>query len=168
MITIFTTPKPFKGKIDIIQRNAILSWKNLHPLCEIILFGKDEGVSEIANELNLKHVSKINCNKWGTQLVNSIFETAQKISGHGLMAYVNADIMLTSDFIQAIQRITKHPFLAIGQRYDLDIDYLVDFYNPSYKKKINFLINKSCILHGKTGIDYFIFSRGRVYWLFYI
>ncbi len=32
MITIFAIPKPFKGHIDVIQRNAIQSWTKLSPL----------------------------------------------------------------------------------------------------------------------------------------
>ena len=53
MITIFTIPKPFKGHINTIQRNAIQSWMQLKPECEIILFGDDYGVSDIAKEFGL-------------------------------------------------------------------------------------------------------------------
>ena len=43
MITIFSTPKPFSGHNEIIQRNALQSWKRLHQDIEILLFGDDEG-----------------------------------------------------------------------------------------------------------------------------
>ena len=42
MLTIFSTPKPFRGHIGVIQRNAIESWKRIHPDVEIILFGDEE------------------------------------------------------------------------------------------------------------------------------
>jgi len=50
MITFFTTPKPFRGHIGVIQRNAIESWKRIHPSAEVILFGDEEGAAEAARE----------------------------------------------------------------------------------------------------------------------
>jgi len=50
MITFFTTPKPFRGHIGVIQRNAIHSWKLVHPEAEVILFGNEEGAAEVARE----------------------------------------------------------------------------------------------------------------------
>ena len=41
MITIFSTPKPFRGHIGVIQRNALKSWTLLHPDVEMILFGDE-------------------------------------------------------------------------------------------------------------------------------
>ena len=48
MLTLFTTAKPFRGHIDVIQRNALRSWKSLHPDIEIPLFGDDAGAAECA------------------------------------------------------------------------------------------------------------------------
>jgi hypothetical protein len=45
MITFFTTPKPFRGHIGVIQRNAIESWKRIHPSAEVILFGDEVSVT---------------------------------------------------------------------------------------------------------------------------
>ena len=36
MLTIFSTPKPFAGQIEMIQRNAIESWKRLDANVEIV------------------------------------------------------------------------------------------------------------------------------------
>jgi hypothetical protein len=46
MLTIFAIPKPFRGHIGVIQRNAICSWLELRQACEIILLGDDEGTAE--------------------------------------------------------------------------------------------------------------------------
>ena len=43
MITFFTTPEPFRGHIDVIESNAIESWKRIHPSVEVIPFGDEEG-----------------------------------------------------------------------------------------------------------------------------
>lgn len=55
MITFFSTPKPFRGHIGVIQRNAIRSWKLAHPDAEVILFGDEEGASETARDLGARH-----------------------------------------------------------------------------------------------------------------
>ena len=52
MLTIFAVPKPFRGHIGVIQRNAIRSWTLLRPACDIILMGNEEGIAEIAAEFN--------------------------------------------------------------------------------------------------------------------
>ena len=48
MLTLFSTPKPFRGHIAVIQTNAIRSWLELEPACEVILFGDEEGTAEVA------------------------------------------------------------------------------------------------------------------------
>ena len=53
MLTIFSTPKPFLGHIEVIQRNAIESWKRLEANVEIILIGDDPGTAEVCRELGL-------------------------------------------------------------------------------------------------------------------
>ena len=45
MLTFFSTPKPFVGHIDVIQRNALRSWRQIHPDIEILLFGDDAGAA---------------------------------------------------------------------------------------------------------------------------
>ena len=59
MLTIFSTPKPFVGHIDIIQRNAIKSWTLLHPDVEVILFGDEEGAAEVCQEFGIRHEPEV-------------------------------------------------------------------------------------------------------------
>jgi len=59
MLTIFATPKAFRGHIDVIQRNAIKSWTLLSINPEIILFGDDEGTPEVAREFGLQHIPAV-------------------------------------------------------------------------------------------------------------
>ncbi|MFZ0637415.1 MAG: hypothetical protein WAM08_17985, partial [Candidatus Acidiferrales bacterium] len=66
MLTLFAMPKPFEGHIGIIQRNAITSWTRLTPQPEIILFGDEAGVAEIAGELGLRHVAHVKRNEKNT------------------------------------------------------------------------------------------------------
>src|SRR5271169_5843719 len=84
MLTFFSTPKPFRGHIEVIQRNALESWKRLHPGVEVILFGVDEGTAEICRELGFRHVPDTSRSRTGVNRVDSMFERAQDISRHDL------------------------------------------------------------------------------------
>jgi hypothetical protein len=161
MLTIFSCPKPFTNShINIIQRNAIKSWTLLKPKPEIILLGNDEGVSEICREFNLIHIPEIERNEYGTPLLNSIFSEAEKAASHQVMCYINADIILMSDFMKAIEAVInqmKPPFLLIGRRYDLEINELLSFESEDY---LYSLLRKRRKLHPPTGLDYFVFTKG--------
>lgn len=160
MLTLFTIPKPFEGHIGAIQRNAIRSWQALNCEREIILFGDEPGVSQTSGELGVSHVPNVERNEFGTPLVNSIFNKAQDIARYGILAYVNTDIILMNGFLDAVRRISKKSFLMVGERYDLDIDEEIDFNDFSWEKQFREKINLKGVPHGKSGMDYFVFTRG--------
>ena len=101
MLTIFTIPKPFAGHIGVIQRNAIMSWLALIPACEIILFGDEPGIQEIAQEFGIVHVPEIRKTQYGTPFLDDVFNQAQQIAHHNVVCYCNADII----FFNGIQDI---------------------------------------------------------------
>src|SRR5450631_3363939 len=78
MLTIFTTPKRFKGHNGVIQRNAIKSWAMLKPTPQIIMFGSDEGNAEVAAELKITHVPNPETSEKGTPLISSMFGLAHQ------------------------------------------------------------------------------------------
>jgi len=106
MLTIFSTPKPFRGHIGIIQRNAVASWKLLHPEVEVILFGADEGAAEICVELGLRYHPELDVREDGTKALGPLFSRAQQIARHDLMCYVNCDIILLQDFRRALELVS--------------------------------------------------------------
>src|SRR5437762_1127846 len=67
MLTLFTTPKPFVGHVAVIQRNALQSWKSLHPHVEVILFGNEEGAAAVCRELGIRHVPAVRRNALQTK-----------------------------------------------------------------------------------------------------
>ena len=158
MLTIFSIPKPFLGHINIIQRNAIQSWLKLLPKCEIILFGDEERMAETAKEFGILHIQEIEKNEFGTPLLNSAFNSAQKLAKNEILVYINADNILTSDFISAIKKIRKPLFLMSGRRWDLDIKEEINF-NTDWEKKLQERIKKEGNLRGFSGMDYFVFPR---------
>ncbi|MFC1920721.1 hypothetical protein ACFLYQ_03240 [Chloroflexota bacterium] len=160
MLTIFSTLKPFQGNIKITQTNAIRSWTALAPACEVILFGNEEGTAEIAGELGVKQVTDVERNEYGTPLVSSMFKITQDMAENNLLCYVNADIVLMSDFIEAAGRVTLPHFLMVGRRRDIDIDELIDFRKEGWDKELKAKIGREGKLHGIAGIDYFVFPKG--------
>jgi hypothetical protein len=160
LLTIFTTPKPFIGHNKVIQTNAIRSWCLLRPECEIIIFGNEEGTAEIASELGTRHIPEIECNEMGTPLVSSLFSNAQTLANHQLLCYINADIILMSDFFSAVQRVDKPKFLMVGQRWDLEQSEPLNFNDAEWESRLLARVAEYGRLHPKTGIDYFVFPRG--------
>lgn len=161
MLTLFAIPKPFDGQIALIQRNAIMSWTLLKPSPEIILFGDGQGVDQIAGELKTRHIRKIALNGYGTPLLDNLFETAQLEASHNLLCYVNADIILMSDFARMSQWAStrRGHFLIVGRRWDVDVNEPLDF-NPGWEGNLKEHVSQYGQLHPTTGIDYFLFPRG--------
>lgn len=161
MITIFTIPKPFSGNAATTQKNAIRSWTLLHPKCEIILFGDEDGTDKVAAEMNVRNIPEIARNEFGTPLLSDAFEQADRYSTRNVLCYVNCDIVLFNDFLEAIRQVVtrKQRFLMIGRRWDLDIDQAIDF-NLRWEEKLRYIVKERGRLHSKHGIDYFVFSKG--------
>ncbi len=162
MISLFTTARPFHGHVAIIQRNAIRSWMALCPPCEILLLGDDDGTADLAREWGLRYVSEIERNEFGTPLISSLFETAQETAKFQLLCQINADVMLTNDFLPAVRALAsrKKPFLAAGQRWDVDIVEPWNFDSANWQEDLRELATKTGSLHPATGLDYFIFPKG--------
>jgi hypothetical protein len=162
MLTFFTTTKPFNGHTAIIQRNAIQSWKELHPSCEVILLGNEDGTAKIASEFGLRHVPDVKCNEYGTPLVSDLFARAERIAHHDVLCYINADIILMSDFTDAVKQVVSRNkrFLMVGRRWNLDVTRPLDFDQDDWEKRLHKAVKNNGELFMHMGIDYFVFPRG--------
>jgi hypothetical protein len=162
MLTFFTTGKSFKGHIAIIQRNALQSWKKLHPDVEILVFGDDEGSAEVCAELGLRHEPKVARTKGGAIRLDDMFGKAQALAAHDVLCYVNCDIILMSDFWRAIsQTRTVYPqFLMVGRRWDTEISEPVDFSSRKWEEQIRDRALAARHQRDAWWIDYFAFRRG--------
>jgi hypothetical protein len=178
MLTFFSTAKPFRGHSGIIQRNAIQSWKALHPDIEIILFGDDEGAAEVCFEVSLRHEPHVERNEFGTNRIDYMFNKAQEIAHYDVLCFLNCDIILLQDFCCAIEQVkAAHPqFLAIGRRWDTPITTAIDFSSANWHEEARRKALGSGRRQTEWFIDYFAFSRGffgrempplavgRIYW----
>ncbi len=160
-ITIFTAPKPFiDPHIATIQLNAIRSWQHLGDVVEVLLVGEEPGLASLAQELGLRQLTQVRRNASGTPLVSSIFELARAASQAPLLAYVNADILLLPDFLQAARQVWQqaHNFLMIGQRWDLEVHALLEF-TPGWEARLKAEVKSRGRLHLPAGSDFFLFPR---------
>jgi len=161
MLTIFSIPKAFKGHIGVIQRNAIGSWAQLQPRPEIILLGSEEGTAEAARELGLRHVPAVASSDHGTPLLSDLFRRAEAAASWGRMCYVNADIILLSDFLRAVELVEKQlpKSLVVSKRINLDIPELLEF-KPGWEEEMKRRARAGGKDEHYSGIDVFVFPKG--------
>ena len=162
MLTLFTTPKAFRGHIAVIQRNALMSWTRLHADMEILVFGDDEGTVETARELGVQHIGDVAKNSFGTNRVDDMFARAQAMSRHRALCYVNCDIVLTHEFVDAARRALEWSdrFLMIGRRWDTDVTEPIDFSCGSWEKDLMERARTIGYQRAAYNIDYFLFTKG--------
>lgn len=162
MLTLFTTPKPFRGHIGVTQRNAILSWKSLFPDIEIIVFGPEEGAAEICAELGLRHEPEVEITNLGTKRIDRIFQRAQQIARHPYLCYINCDIILLSDFARAFERVrsTHSRFLMVGRRWDTPVVDSYSSFSGASEKALREFTAKSGVRQPGYSVDYFLFTPG--------
>jgi hypothetical protein len=159
MITFFTIPKPFTENLAIIQRNAIISWLKLLPDCEIILYGDEEGIAEISDEFGLIQISDIRKNEYGTPFLDFVFNDAQLRARNPILCYANTDIIFFKDLINSITSINKDPFLAVGQRWDIDVAYPLNFSDDRWEINLRMMAEKTRSCSGPFAIDFFVFPK---------
>lgn len=160
-LTLFALPKPFSGHIGTIQRNALQSWARLRPPCHVLLLGKERGLAGAARRIGATHLAAVARNAHGTPLLDSAFRAAEEASDGDRLCYVNADILLLSDFLPALERAwTAHPeALLVGHRWDLDVTEPLQF-GDSWDAQLRTAVNEQGRLHPSTGIDLFAFPKG--------
>jgi len=161
MLTIFTVPKPFDGHIGIIQRNAIQSWLYLRPACQVLLCGEEAGTAEAAATLGADRIPVVDRNEFGTPLLSSVFAAAESHAQRDLLCYVNADIILLSDFVEAVKRVaeSRRHFLMVGQRWDLDVTEPLAFGQREWERELRARTERMGALHPPSGSDYFVYRR---------
>lgn len=161
MITLFSCPRAFDKHYGIIQRNAITSWTLLRPRPEIILFGEAEGIREICKEMDLIHAPELMCNELGTPYVSDSFAKAQQLAHYDLLAYLNSDLILTSNFMNMAKYVIaqKRKYVVVGGRYDIRVAGPLDFHSADWEKKIGDLCMREGNLN-RLATDYFLFNKG--------
>ena len=157
-LTIFSAPKPFTNPhIAVIQRNAITSWTKL-PDVEVILLGDEPGLAETARELGVKHIQDVPRSPSGAPRMDAMFRLAREASPSPFYCIVNADIILLPGLIETARQLSgqKEKFVALGQRWDLDLDSPLDF-SGDWSARLLALLQAQGHMHRPVGSDYFLF-----------
>ncbi|HVN08148.1 MAG TPA: hypothetical protein VMV61_04210 [Patescibacteria group bacterium] len=162
MLTLFTTPKPFRGHIGTIQRNALASWTRLRPGVEVILFGDDEGAAEIARELDIRHIPEAPRHPSGFKYLNAFFAHAQQIARNPIVCYANCDIIFLPDLLEAVRRVAESMprFLMLGRRTDLDLAEPISLDEANWSLMLSDRASREGRPRPGQWIDYFVFPRG--------
>ncbi len=165
MLTIFTTPKPFKGHIGVIQRNAIKSWTMLDPKPEVILLGDEEGAADAAREIGVLHLTGIVTNENGTPLMNDMFRRAEAAAQAGWLCYVNTDILLSGVFTRAVATVREQCSKCLMVSKRLNIDLTEDWTQrigagENWQDPLMRLVQSTGTSGQHTAIDAFVFPRG--------
>ncbi len=161
LVTFFTIVKPFREPIATLQRNAIRSWTRLGDDVRVLVLGDEPGAAEAARDLGATHLPTVGRNEYGTPRMDLVFAQAAEAADTRVLCYINADILLLSDFRVALERVAreKRQFLMVGQRTDFDQDGPIDF-GGEWEPALRAEAAGRGRLHRPTGIDYFAFTRG--------
>jgi hypothetical protein len=162
MITLFTVPKPMHGEFRHLQENALGSWRALGPEVEILILGEEDGLADLAARLGVRHVRDVVRNEFGTPRIDEIFRIGEQEGTQPLLGYINADIILGSDFLPAVRAAAelRKPFLMVGQRWTLKIDAGIDFADPDWERALRERVQAEGEQEDPSAIDYFVFRRG--------
>ncbi len=157
-ITILAVPKAFHGHIGVIQCNAIASWTNLKPRPDIRLYGTEDGMPEAAAALAVRHETEIARNEFGTPMLDDLLARARNFAGTPLLCYVNSDIILLQEFLDAVATVQKQfpQFLAVAHRLNIDLDEPLDFSGNGEEKLRREILPKGAP-GNDTAIDLFVF-----------
>jgi hypothetical protein len=164
-LTLFALPKPFTDKQTCInQTNAILSWQQLAPYVEVILFGDDAGIEHFADEHKLVYGGALRRNEYGTPLLSDAFARVHKISAAPLLMYANSDVIFSEELIEVAERILSdtrfRKSITFGQRMDVPVDRILDWaqadHRSWFENQIQSLGHRSPVVCK----EYFLFTRG--------
>jgi hypothetical protein len=162
MITLFAIPKPMEGEFERIQENAIGSWLRLGFGVEILLFGGECGVGDFARRMGIEHIPEVARTAYGTPRVDDLFRKAEALAARPLLGYINADIILGSNFLEAVRILSNvtGSFLAVGRRWDLKVTEEIDYSRQDWEERLRLQVAERGALHAETGIDYFLYRPG--------
>jgi hypothetical protein len=158
MITVFSIPKPATGAAAVHQRNAVGSWTRLAAGVQVVLFGDDDGVAELASEAGAEHEPNVARNEWGTPLVDGVFRAAAARARHDVLLFANADVLLFGDLVRAVRAVEAggRSFLLVGESWDVELEEALSF-EPGWEGRVRRLQRRR---RGAPALDWFVYARG--------
>lgn len=164
MVTIFSPMRPFVRDIGQVQKQAISSWLNIIPECEVIIIDDEDFTSRTELEgWNVKILTTVKKAESGAPLLDSMFEEVIKVAKYDIICYITADVLLPQNFCEDILQFDKQAndkfgdYLGICCRYDQK--------NPDVSKgslsdnEYFELCLKNGVKRERSGIDLWVFRK---------
>ena len=144
MVTIFTFPRPFKEPFLNAQKNAINSWKKIHPNVEIYLINDEENSSKAFAKKNGIKCIDGKFSEFGTPLLKDALEKIKQLAKHKDILFFNTDIIYIDGMLKSINKVhdSYEEYFVVGRRVNIDLDQKIDFNNKNYKSTLVDLYNK--------------------------
>ncbi len=139
--------------------NAIASWKSLGSRVEVVLYGREDGVSEICAQVGAVNVADVRTNPRGTPLVSDAIAHAATAFSSRLLMFANSDMMFCEDLLASVDHIALDRFLVVGNRINVDIEEDLDFSNSDAASRMRERALRDGVMQPPEGSDYFIFPR---------
>ena len=161
MLSLFSVPKAFTGDAAVIQDNAVASWTRLGRDCDVVLLGDDPGVAEAAARHGVRHERTLARNSSGTPLVSAVLRRMDQLATSRLVALVNADIVLLTDFLPAVRNVSQKQrnFMLVASRYNCRIEEPLHF-EAGWDTALRAQARAENRMYPAAGSDIFVFPRG--------
>ena len=179
-MTVFCAPKPYLSppSSEDPQRRALLSWLRLTPLPHIVLFGNDSSFHDLAKEFpgTISVEPFIDTNFYGVPLFHSMVARAQAATTP-LSLLINGDIILLSDIMPAIRRVSQNfdSWLLTAARWDVKDPAFPFSFEPKaweppagedaaqFARKKEFeikrFVRREASLHSYGGVDVWVWNN---------
>src|SRR5581483_10584523 len=146
VLTLFSVPKPFRGRIGDNQRAALASWVALGPDVQVVVLGDEQGAAEAARAAGAEHVGEVGRTARGTPRLDAALAAVDAVARHPRRALVNADVLLLAS-AQAVA-LAAPRFLLVGETLDVD--------EPVTREQARRLGSP----RGVAALDWFVFPAG--------
>jgi len=171
-VILFTTPRPFEGLYQIIQTNALTSWRLMDTQPgRILLFGDEEheghDALRLGRQLDFRIEPVLERSANGVPLISGMFARAREIAGRdGIPCYINADIIILDDLVPVLEeaasffpdesgRYTK--CLMVARRYNVQVLEFLEFWS-GWRGELWGKIEEQGSLMAECAIDLFAWS----------
>ena len=164
---IFTIPKPFtESHVEMIQNNAIGSWLQLDTIVDVVLCCDDEGVADAADRFNTIYIPDIERHE-GVPVISDAFAKVQARFPNHRLVYVNTDIILFNDFVQASYALEFSEFpefrtsLMVGDRYNWSNPRPITW-RDGWQSDLRSAVMSEGWMDPPVCADYFVFPSGMI------
>lgn len=163
LLTLFTTWEEEENKY-LCRNNTIRNWNLLGPSVKTILFTNNENLAYRVKQLGWDVLPIRKMGGTGVPVLKAMFEQVVGVVDSQFYAYINGDIIFTSDLIKTLHAVKESKIymyddlLVIGQR--TDVCFVTTAESIDYEQLRFAAKTRGSPLRSPYKADYFIAKRG--------